>query len=251
MKISVVTPSIRPEMLKIVAKCLNRQTLGNWEWIIVCPDEVAEKLNPKKVIKLDQKTTVVTEPPKRKGDYYNLNKAWNVAFKQAEGKLIVSIVDGIWFEPDLLERLWFHYKNNPKAIIGAIGHQYERMENDKPEGIVWKDPRIDYSENNFYITDPYHIEWCIASIPGQAIKDIGGIDPEWDRFAAHSEKEANQRMSMLGYSFYIDKSIEYRAIKHERISNDWDEKYQEGINYFQKCLKELREGTRLPKLDYL
>ena len=218
MKITVVTPSVRREMLKIVEKCLARQTLQDFEWLVGSPREYGYGI-------------WVKDPPKREGDYYSLNKSWNAMFEQSQGQLIVSIVDGLWFPSDTLQKLWDHYIANPKACIGGVGGQYDRLENGKPEHMIWQDPRI--TGKGFYEISPMDMEWCIASIPLKALKEVNYIDPIWDRYAAISEKHTNMKMSKKGYKFFLDESCEYRAIKHDRISPEWDEKYQEGVKYFQ------------------
>ena len=169
-------------------------------------------------------------------------------FKVAKGELIVNIVDGLWFEPTLLESLWSHYKADSKACIGAVGDQYDQIKNGKPEHVVWTDPRK--RTETFYQVSPNEFELCIASIPLQAIKDVGGIDEKFDEFAAISEKEMCYRIEKLGYKFYLDQTQIYRAIKHDRLNEKWDERYNAGCEYYAKCLQEIRDGTRL-KLDYL
>ena len=240
MKISVVTPTIRKEMLDIVHRCLSRQTCMDFEWLIVGPKELNYSWDK-----------FIEEPPKREGDFYNLNKAWNAAFKQAKGELIVSIVDGLWFPPDTLEKLWYHYENNPMSCIGGVGHQYDQMENGKPEHRVWFDPRMK-EDLQFYEVPPNDFELCVASLPLKGIKDVGGMDEKWDQYAALSEKELCYRMSTIGYMFNLDQSIEYRAISHPRLhgQEEWDKHYFAGCDYFRECLKEIDEGKRT-KLDYL
>lgn len=124
------------------------------------------------------------------------------------------------------------------------------MENGKPEHMVWRDPRARLDQGSFYETSPVNMEWCVASFPTQAIYDIGGMDEEFDNYAALSEKEACFRMEQLGYRFYLDQSLEYRAIKHDRLSEEWDERYNAGCEYYSECLKQIADGKRL-KLDYL
>lgn len=252
-KITVITPSVRPEMLEIVHKCLGRQTFKDFEWIIAShlSDQdigfyhFAFSLPPKmkRIIKVE-------DPPRRKGDYYRLNGAWNAAFKQAQGELIISIQDGLWFPPDMLEKFWEHYQNNPKALVSAIGHQYDRIENGKPEHRVWTDPRQRTDFGSFYEVEPSELEFCIASVPKQSITDVGGIDEEFDKYAALSEKEMCYRMKKAGYQFFLDQGIEYRAIQHPRLNEEWEQRFQLGCVYYNKCLKEIAEGKRL-KLDYL
>ena len=132
LKISVLTPTIRPEGLKMVARCLRRQDFIDWEWIIVIPKKM--EIEVENALIGYPQPLVLIEPPKRPSDFYNLNKAWNLAYNKAEGELIVDIVDYIWFPPDTLTRLWNHYQANPKGLISAIGHQYEKNSDDsRPE----------------------------------------------------------------------------------------------------------------------
>ena len=240
-KITIVTPSVRLEGLEMVMRCLKRQTFKAFEWLIVSPFSVVE---------LDRELdhfdyTHIEEPSKNEGDYYNLNKAWNETFRQARGDLVVSIVDLLWFPSDVLERLWIHYTQNPKVCISTVGNQYEVVENGKPELIVWGDPRMRKDFGTFYEISPNDMELCLASIPRQAILDVGGVDEEYDKYAALSEKELCYRIEKLGYKFYIDQSIEYRAMKHSRLTKEWDERYFAGWTYHEKCLKEIMEGKRL------
>lgn len=228
LKISIVSPSVRSELLPIVKKCLDRQTLKAFEWLIVGPVKEAN----------------IEEPQKKEGDYYGLNKAWNKAFRQAKGSLIVSIVDGLWFDPHTLERLWEHYQTDPKSCVSCIGHQYDQIINGKPEHMVWRDPRARSDLGSFYEVPHTEMELCVASFPRQAVIDVGGVDEEFDKYAAMSEKEMMARMYAAGYKTYIDQSIEYRAIQHPRLSTEWDKRYEAGIPYYQKCLMDIERGVR-------
>lgn len=237
MKISVVTPTVRPELLAIVEKCLSRQTIQDYEWLVGSPRNY-------------KFGDWIPEPPMREGDYYGLNKTMNALYKASKGELVVEITDGIWFEPDTLEKLWNHYEANPKACIGAVGNQYDDIVNGKPEHLVWRDPRMRIDQGSFYEINPNDLELCIGSIPRKAIIDVGGVDEEFDKYAALSEKEMALRMDKLGYKFFLDQSIEYRAIKHPRLNAEWDSHYQEGVKYFQQCVHDIIHGERA-RLDFL
>lgn len=234
MKISVITPSVRPDQLEIVERCLKRQTFSDYEWIRVGPKEYGW----------------LAEPPKRDGDYYSLNKAWNEALRTARGELWVSIVDGLWFPPDTLERLWSHYISNPTGVVSCIGHQYDQLQNGKPEHLVWRDPRARLDQGSFYQTSPVNMELCVAALPIAGVREVGGIDEEFDKYAALSEKELCFRLEKLGYTFFLDQALEYRAIKHDRLSSEWDERYNAGCEYYSECLRQIADGTRLA-LDFL
>ena len=110
--ISAVTPTVRPDGLLMVAKCLERQTHQDFEWLVVAPQRI--KKDACRVLK-DYEFTFVTEPPLKKGDFYGLNKAMNKAYSLSSGDLIIEVVDLIWFPPDTLERFWRHYLQHPKG----------------------------------------------------------------------------------------------------------------------------------------
>lgn len=236
--ISVITPTVRKDSLLIVDKCLRRQNV-EYEWLVASPDDYGLGI-------------WVKDPPRKEGDYYSLNKAWNETFKQARGELIVSIQDGIWFEPTLLERFWQHYEANPKSIVGAVGHQYDHIENGKPENIVWRDPRIRIDQGSFYETLPTEIEWTVCSFPKAAIFDVGGMPEEYDKGAALSEKITNLRFEKAGYKLYLDQSLEYRAVKHERLGGkeSWDKAYRISSQLYSDDARDIIEGRRR-QLDYL
>ena len=249
MKISVVTPSVRPELIPIVKKCLARQTFREFEWRVGTPAKYLGEME-KAVGSTVFDTLIVEEPPKREGDYYGLNKCWNELFRNARGELIVSIQDGIWFEPDLLEKFWIHYQNDPKSCVSAIGHQYDKMKNGKPENRVWSDPRARLDQGSFYSVGPREMEFCVASIPRLGIFEVGGIDEIYDRFAALSEKELCARLERRDYKFFLDQSCEYRAIHHPRLNEEWDIRYNAGCEVYIRHLQEIAEEKRV-RLEYL
>lgn len=247
--ISVITPTIRPELMGIVAKCLKRQTFKDFEWLIGVPKDMREQI-AHNIKGIDY--TFVQEPAKKEGDFYNLNKTWNALFKKAKGELVVNIVDGLWFEPGLLDSLWTIYDGNPKSVVSCVGHQYLEVQNGKPELKTWHEPRVRTDFGSFYEVPETEMEWCIAAIPMQAIKDVGGIDETYDKQAALSEKEMSARMYKAGYTLWINQDLEYRAIQHPRSkgAEAWDKAYFAGQNKYHLDIAEVEAGRRL-KLDYI
>ena len=235
-RISVTTPSVRKELLPLVKKCLDRQTFprDQWEWIVCSPFECP-----------DADVWLFDDGP-RPGEFYSLTRSFNRLFQAARGELVVNLVDGMWFEPDLLERFWLHYINNPRAIVGGVGHQYARLENGKPEGLVWSDPRARLDQGSFYPAVPTDIEWTAVSIPTKALEAIGGLDGTYDQVAALGEKEAMLRASRAGFEAYLDQSIQYRALRHDRVRGqvEWDEAYARGCDLYLKHVNEIQSGIR-------
>lgn len=248
MKISVITPSVRPELIEIVGKCLKRQTFQDFEWLVGGPYNLMTPFD--RVLGHDYDYRFIPEPPKKEGDYYGLNKAWNELFRNVKGELIIDYMDGIWIPPDCLEKFWFHYQNNNKSCVTAIGHQYDQVINGKPENRMWSDPRARIDQGTFYEVEYIEMEFCLVSFPKQAVFDVGGIDEEFDKYAALAEKEMMFRMQKAGYKMYIDQTNEYRAIHHPRLTEEWDKRYWSGEPYFRECCAKVAAGNRL-KLNYL
>ena len=240
MKISVITPTIRPEGVDIIRKCLNRQDFEDYEWIVASPFEYKDC------------DLWLKDPPKEKDDFWCLCKAWNQAYAHAKGELVVNIQDKIWFDHDLLSRFWFHYQNNPKALVGALGHQYSDVdENGKPQTVVWTDPRW-RGDISFQEVPPSEMEMTVCSIPKQALFDCGGIDEEYDKVNGAQEKEMCFRLRKLGYEFYLDHSIEYRALYHGRLTENWDKVYKEKTTpLFLKHMIELENNKRTLNVNNL
>lgn len=240
--ISVITTTVRPAGLFIIYKCLSRQTYTNFEWIIISP--------PDNLIEIDRlvghsglNTKILSDPPKKEGDFWTLCKAWNKGYATASGELIVNIQDFIWFQPDTLDKFWNHYQTNPRAIVSAVGHHYDRMGSREPEEMVWEDPRI--KDKAFKKVGPEEMEMSMCSVSRQAVIDCGGVDEEYDKGPGVQEKEMCLRLRILGYDTYLDQNIEYKAIHHPRLTNDWDDKYWSiTAPMFKKHVQELGLGRR-------
>ena len=234
--ITVLTPTVRPPLLPIVEKCLNRQTFKDFEWLVVAPERLHKDITVK--------GNLIAEPELRPGDYWRLCGAMNKGFALAKGELIVIIMDGNSFNPDMLERFWGHYKTSPNRLITVVGDQYTNYDSKgNLENLMWVDPRRNGQGFRESKTDA--MEFSVISIPKQAVIDCGGMDEIYDTCPAVGEKEMALRMSLLGYDMYIDETIEYKAIHHPRLKEDWDEKYFSiTAPLFAKHVHELGEGTR-------
>ena len=228
MNISVITPSVRKEGLQIIKDCLRRQDFNDYEWIVVSPFEY------------DGADVWLKDPPKRKGDFWNLCKAWNKAYANARGELIVNIQDMISFPPDTLSRFWSHYQINPKALVTAVGDHFDS----ELKNVVWSDPRKLFP-GDFIKTESPDMEMTMCSIPTQAILDCGGIDEDYDKGPGVQEKEMCFRLSVLGYKMYIDKFIEYKAIHHPRLTDNWDDMYWKvTAPMYEKHVKAMMKAER-------
>lgn len=233
--ISVITPSTRNDMLPIVEKCLKRQEFEDFEWIIVSPIEITS-VTPDLLLK---------DPPKQEGDFWTLCKGWNKAYAHAKGDLIVNIQDGIWFAPDVLGKFWYHYQKHPRILVSAVGHHYDQLDElGVPTNPVWHDPRTKRGVTLEEVP-PSEMEMTMCSIPKQALLECGGVDEEYDTCCGVQEKEMCWRLNRMNWDFWIDHTIEYKAIHHPRLTDDWDKIYKEKTTpLFVRHMAEITAGTR-------
>lgn len=243
--ISVITPTVRVEGLSIIEECLKNQTHKDFEWIVVAPQELHDKITVKPDL-------LLADPPKREGDFWTLCKAWNLAYSKAKGDLIVNIQDWIWFKPNTLSRLWGHFDYNPKSVVTAVGDHYEKMGEVEPENVVWSDPRKRKDLGVFYPVDHSEMEMSLCSVPREAIYACGGIDEDYDKGPGVQEKEMCLRLQILGYSMYIDQGLEYKAIRHTRLTTDWDDKYWSvTAPMYKQHVKDLLDTVRPLNVGYV
>jgi hypothetical protein len=203
--ISVITPSNRDlDGLKIIEKALRRQTHTDFEWIIGSPHKPELDINFK----------WIQDPPKSDGDYWVLNKLYNMLIKESSGELIVSIQDYTSINPDALSKFWY-YKD---YIVSGVGNKYSDK---KFVSSVWKDPRID-DKASISVCDFSVIEGNFCSVPKSAIYEVGGFDEGLDKYAGMDWFSVLHRISLTGkYKFLLDMSNISYSIEHGRYDN-WE-----------------------------
>lgn len=165
-KISVLTPSIRPEGLAITRKSLIEQTFKDFEWLV--------EIN-------------VT-------DNHDLNSAYNRMLRRAKGELIVSLQDYIKVPPDYLQHFWEAYKANPNTFITAPVGKVDNLDFKSPAKWDWRayeDAKPDWKC------------WEIDSgcAPKSALFDVGGFDEELDKWWSFDNYSVGKRADLLGYKF--------------------------------------------------
>lgn len=220
-KISIITPSVRPEGLKLVEKALRRQTFEDFEWLI----------NNKRY----------------EGGFFGLNRAYNDLIRQSKGELLISWQDYTFVDPDCLEKFWAHYQTEPKTLVTAVGNKYT----DEFWMVkTWQDPRERDDQGSYYQCFPWDIEANLCSMPKSVLYDIGGFDEQMD-FEGYGfdARGVFERLELLGgYDFKIDQSIKSYSLEHGRLK-DWD-KYNM-INKWEEYKKKNIDSKRYPVLQYL
>jgi len=235
-KISVITPTIREDGLKLVETALKKQDMQFFEWLI------CSKQKPKRI-----EIPYIWLEDDFVGKTWTLNRAYNKLIKNAHAPLIVSWQDFTYSKFDTLGRFLTHFEQDPNVLVGAVGNKYKTV---YPElgAMVWSDPREREDQGTYYKTGFENVEWNLAAIPKKALYDIGGFDEELDGFFGMDGYSVAERIHFIGgYDFALDQSIKSYSVVHDRPI-DWEEKgaihgpYQERQQYY------LQNG---PVLQYL
>ena len=105
LKISVITPTIRPQYLNITKQCLEEQTFSDFEWLI--------------------------EPGLTRWGY-TLPKDWNKLLKRCQGEIIVMLQDCIKVDKDFLQRVYDLHTQSPDTLFTyPVGKVNDLSENPK------------------------------------------------------------------------------------------------------------------------
>lgn len=194
--ITVITPSVRPKGIELVARALKRQTFRDFEWIVEKPEG------------------------KPKGLYWTIYRDYNRAVRKAKGELIVSWQDYTYADPQALEKFWTHYQNEPKTIVTGVGNKYEDEEWTVQ---TWQDPRERDDQGSFYGCYYNDIEWNFCSIPKKAILEVGGFDERLDKYSSLCGLDVLDRLNIKGgWDFKIDQTNKSYSLEHGRLPG-WEE----------------------------
>lgn len=247
-KVSVITPTIRPEGLDVVHKSLQSQTFKDFEWLI-CAKEACPITTDKFVTKWIADDF--------KGGFWTLNRAYNKLFKNCSGKMIVTWQDWIWTRPDALQRLVDRVNDTDGGIISGVGDQYERLNKwGKPEIKIWSDPRKNDNHGDFYECFPNDIEWNFAAFPTEKIFAVGGMDEQLDWLGYGGDQlQVGERWDALGFKTYLDQTNESFTVRHDRShfggQELWDKNHVLFNGKYQARKEELIASKEWPILNFL
>jgi len=176
-RVSVLTPSIRPEGLERVAEGLRVQTLQDYEWLI--------EINTHNVV--------------------DLNAAMNRMLRRAKGELIVFLQDFIKIEPDGLEKFWLAYQNKHAFYTAPVGKMHNGLE-------VYDWRKAGRVECDWKV---WEIDWGAA--PRDYLFNIGGFDERLDEAWGFDNVNVGLRADMAGYKFFNIPANPAIAIDHDKI----------------------------------
>ncbi len=172
-KISVVTPSIRPDGLNITQKCLAGQTFKEFEWLV----EIGLK------------------------NEHDLNKAFNKMLKRAKGELIVFLEDYTAVPPDYLQKWWDAYQKHPDTFMTAPLGKVSNLDYQPPANWDWRAWKHKEGDGDFIPCNWDTWEIDNGAAPLKCLQNIGGFDEELDKHWSCDNLNAGCRAELAGYKF--------------------------------------------------
>jgi hypothetical protein len=241
MKISVITPTIRPLGLKLLKQALTYQDFKDYEWIICSPKKMEKEIAE---VMGDFPYKFIGNPPLKDWQVWDLNYSYNRLIEQSQGELLVSWQDYTFGDADLLWKLWKHYLDDKTALVSVLGNKYPDDDFDIP---AWIDPRFASPEYNWQ-----SIEWNLCSIPKKLMYDIGGMDEVMDKNYGLDGYSVNHRLvdSKIA-NFKLERESQSYSLFHGR-DKDWDKKnflHNGKAEMYEARVKELKDQGSWPVLD--
>lgn len=218
MKISVLTPSLRPKGLAVIQHCLGKQTFTDFEWLV------------------EMNWT----------GKHDLNAAFNRMIRRSEGELLIFLEDYTRILDDGLERFWRAYQEHPDTLFTApLGKVYDWGE--KP---TWDWRATKQREDQADYTDclPRCCELDWGAIPRKILYEIGGFDEELDKYWSGDNVSIGIRADLAGYKFKCVFTNPAVAWDHDaHLPHPFREKYNP--RFQSERLDAFRAGLTINYLD--
>ena len=245
--IDVMTPTIRHEGIKIVAKCLERQTFQDFRWIVVDHDydlnwyyENIPKSLWGKTVYLKPKVQI----PERK---YKLWNTRNTAYQFLERPLVVEIQDYHWFRSDTLIRFLNMFRSDPNSIVSdyykiVTFKNYDMaMESDDIEDsdveIIDATTRSVFQGLGFKtaLNMTYNLyEMNVSSIPLVLLRELTPADEEMDNGYLSDTQYLSIPAMLKNYTILIDGDAKVYSFEHKLIEQrpiGWRTDAEKNQNY--------------------
>jgi len=210
-KISILTPSIRPEGLKVVYDSLKKQTfdINSIEWLV----EIGF--------------------PEKGCD---LNAAYNRMLRRAKGDIIVSLQDFIKIPENALQEI-YNIQREDTLITYPVAKVKEW--GDKP---IWDWRAIETKK-----IEPIEWEADFASACKSMFFKVGGWDEELDKFFSFDNVSIGFRASMIGYKFLCYNKLKAIGLDHDKNMSHPFKKLR-NPDFHNDRLRKFKMGL---KLNYL
>lgn len=197
MKISVLTPSIRPTMLKDVQESLERQTFKDFEWLV----EIGMH-----------------------GQGFTLSEDMNKMLRRAKGDIIISLQDAIKIPPEALEQIaaldhtktaYTYPVGKLKLKEGYFVHPLLGREIDPEPEWDWRKTRAEALGKDDITPNMWETDF--ASAPREMFFSIGGYDEKFKKGWSFDNVEVAWRSEAAGYRFKSSVVTAGLALDHDAV----------------------------------
>lgn len=204
--VDIIIPTLnRQEALQNTLKCLQKQTLRNFQIIIVDQS--------------DEEISVVPDPGKEEIRFKyihikqkKLTLARNVGLQNSEAGIIIFIDDDVKLPGNFVEAHLNSYKNREKDNIGAVAGRIE--ENNKRCSVKGNTPKTMFGYNVFGRAYPNRggdtfqevlgFPGCNFSIRREVTKQNGYFDERFEGTALFEETDMAYRIRKAGYKIMFN-----------------------------------------------
>lgn len=225
MKISCITPSIRPDGLAVTFKTLQAQTFNDFEWL--------------------PRLSIPGEKP-------DLCYQMNQALKEANGELIVFLQDWIEIAPDGLEKAWEAYGGLHRAWtfpVGKVRDLSDALPSDKDVRWDW---RADWErEHPDGLIDYQSWEIDYGSVPRELLERVYlargyYFNERYDEGFGWENVELALELKKAGAAFMVDGDNKAIAWDHDAfIRHPYKDKPNADLWAIHKqCYERSDEATR-------
>jgi hypothetical protein len=181
MRISVITPSIRPQYLDRTQRTLEQQTFQDFEWL--------------------------TEIGLRNRGF-TLPSDWNKLLRRAQGDIIVMLQDCITLPADALEQI---------AALDHTKRAYTYPLQKIDDGSYdWRKHTIE-ARGTAELPSSNYWEIDLASAPLSLFQDVGGFDEAFNQGWSWENVEIAWRAEAAGYHFSVSHATEGKVFSHDTI----------------------------------
>lgn len=218
--ISVITPTIRPELLYLTEETLRGQTFRSFEWLVETGD------------------------PK---EGFTLPTDFNNALRKAQGDIIVILQDCILIPQTALEEI-SKLNHEKTAYTYPVGKEKADADNHRGKKEIawdWRKHR-DIGE----LPSPAHWEIDLGSAPKSLFFDVGGFDEDFNNGWSWENVEIAYRASLLGYKYELSRVTEGVAFDHDAAQEHPFRGKRENNDVRATQSRVMADGGRI-KLEYL
>lgn len=175
MRISVLTPCVRPHRLKPVYDSLMRQSFKDFEWLVEFGFS---------------------------RDRFTLPEDMNKMLRRAKGEIVVIWQDSIDAPDDFLEKVAADF-DAKTAVTYPVGKR-------RGESVEW-----DWRPERNGEIGAHEWETDLGSCPRRMLLDIGGYDESFSSGWSWDNVEVGYRAKAAGYSFRCDPTVRAVADDHD------------------------------------